>query len=66
MEKIFSDNEKLYIHSMGKALQVTAIFTDTETANKYMAKPGNMDGVIATFEPFIFLANISDKGLNLK
>ena len=55
-------DEHLFIHSMGKRLCVTAIFTDTEQANAHMGR-NDGDAVIAEFGPFILLANKHDRGL---
>ena len=55
----------MYVRSMGKALRVTAIFTDAKDANKYME--ANRDqGVIAEFKPFIFIANLHDQGAYIR
>ena len=50
----------IYVRSMGKLLRVTAMFTDTDKANAYMA--GADEGVVACFGPYILLANLYDKG----
>jgi hypothetical protein len=55
-------DEKLYIYTMGKRLRVTAIFSDDDSANAHMAKSSNDDAVVATFGPFVFLANKYDHG----
>ena len=55
------DAEIIYVRSMGKALRVTAIFTNDAEANAYMA--ANRDeGVVAEFGTLILLANVYDKG----
>lgn len=61
MERIMKHDDHLYIYSMGKRLKVTAIFTNEEEANGYMAVHDEQS-VIASFEPFVFLANRFDKG----
>lgn len=55
--------ELLYLYSMGKRLRVTAIFTDEAEANNYMEKSNLREGVIAEVKPFIFLANLNDRGI---
>jgi hypothetical protein len=60
---IFKKDERLLIRSMGKSLQITAIFTDTDEANVHIANNNNNDAVIAFFDPFIFLADKYDKGV---
>lgn len=55
----------MYVRSMGKALQITAIFTDADEANRYMARPGLEEGVVAEFGPYIILAAMYDKGIDL-
>lgn len=57
------DHEFLYIHSMGKRIRVTAIYTDTDDANRHMERSDNNDAVIACFGPFIFLADKYDTGI---
>ncbi len=51
----------LQIFSMGKRLRVTAIFHSDAEANAYMEKHQD-EGVIAAFDPYVFLANVYDKG----
>ena len=53
--------QTLYIRSMGKALKVTAIFLDDDSANAYMAKNKD-EGVVSVIGQFIFLANVYDHG----
>jgi hypothetical protein len=53
--------QTLYV--MGKALQVTAIFTDSEEANRYMET--REEGVVAEFGPYILLAHLHDKGISI-
>lgn len=60
MKWIAKADEYLYIYSMGKRLRITAIFTDEDRANEYMAKKD--EGVVACFGSFIFMANLNDKG----
>lgn len=52
----------MYVRSMGKALRVTAIFTNDDDANNYMRRNKD-EAVIACFEPFVLLANVYDKGV---
>lgn len=55
------DHQMLYVRSMGKAFRVTAIFTDDDAANDFMAKnPGH--AVMAVFGDVIFLAETNDLG----
>lgn len=55
--------QTLYIRSMGKALQVTAIFTDISAANRHMERSN--DAVVAEFGKLIFLADVGDKGIKI-
>lgn len=58
----FNDKQTLYVRSMGKALRVTAIFTDDDEANRHMARSDNDDAVVAVFGPYILLADKYDHG----
>ena len=58
---IMAADESLHIYSMGKRLRVTAIFSDYAEANTYMDKHDDQ-AVIASFGPFVLLANMYDKG----
>ena len=59
-----SEIQVLYVRSMGKALQVTGIFTNDDDTNKFLSK--NKDhGVIAQFGEFIFTANCYSKGVQI-
>lgn len=51
----------LHIYSMGKRLRVTAIFHSDAEANAHMERHPD-EGVIAAFDPYVFLANIHDRG----
>lgn len=53
--------QTIYIYSMGKRLQLTAIFDNDYDANKHMEK--TEDAVIATFGKYVLLANKYDKGI---
>lgn len=59
------DQIQLYLRSMGKLLQITAIFPDDESANRHMGKTN--DAVIAEIgrggDKLIFLADKGDRGL---
>lgn len=59
-----NDCHTLYIRSMGKALQVTAMFSDAEKANAYMETHRD-EGAVAEFDGIIYLANLYDKGVNI-
>lgn len=52
----------LYIYSMGKRLRVTALFFSDTLANQYLENHSD-EGVVAVFEPFIFIANLHDRGM---
>lgn len=56
-----TNHEKLRICSMGKVFSVTAVFTNDEDANAYMAKHKD-EGVIAVIQGVVFLANVYDGG----
>ena len=55
-------NQTLCIYSMGKKLHITAIFHSVDETNKYLATHRN-EGVIAEFAPYVFVANLYDKGI---
>jgi len=58
-------NEVLLIQGgLGRFDRVTAVFTDPDTANAYMASATG-EAVIAVFDNIIFLASTSDFGLPL-
>ena len=61
---IFPTEQTLYIRSMGKALRVSAIFTDRDEANAYMAKHDEQ-ALVACCGPFYLLADRFDKGTNI-
>lgn len=64
-EMKLADHQAIYVRSMGKALRVTAMFTDVAEANQYMEK--NLDdGVIAEYGGVIFLANVYDTGVKIE
>jgi len=56
----------LYVRSMGKVIEVTAIFSDDANANAHMAKPNNNDGVVACWGPLVILADMYDKGIEIR
>lgn len=70
-----NDVQTLYVRSMGKALKVTAIFTDVDKCNEYMESSAGKDcGVVAEFKPhgsdrdqttFILCAKMYDKGVTI-
>lgn len=54
--KLKIEHQIMYIRSMGKALQITGIFTDLNECNKHCENSN--DGVIAEFGKYIFTANL--------
>ena len=56
--------QMLYVRTMGKALKVTAVFTDDDSANAYMSNHSD-EGVVAEFAPYIFIANVYDNGIQI-
>lgn len=54
-------DDVLYIHSMGKRLRITAIFHSDADAIAYLKRHSD-EGVIAAFDPYVFIANIYDHG----
>lgn len=56
------EDEYLWIYSMGKKMRVTAITDNDKEANAHMEKTGVREGVIACFGPFVFMANLYDRG----
>jgi hypothetical protein len=59
-----NDQQTIYVRSMGKALRVTAMFTDEAEANRYMERNAD-EGVVAVFGPYVLLANLFDKGVRI-
>jgi hypothetical protein len=60
-----TDQQPFFIHTMGRSVRVTAIFTDEAAANAFMAQtPGH--GVIDVYGPYIFLASVYAKGTELR
>jgi uncharacterized membrane protein YecN with MAPEG domain len=59
-----NDKQTLYVRSMGKALKVTAIFTNDAAANHHMERNRD-EGVVAQFGEYILTANIYDHGVNI-
>jgi hypothetical protein len=58
---ILEHGQSLYVRVHGTdRIRVTAIFTDDEAANTYMAEHSG-EGVIAVFGPFILLANVKER-----
>ena len=57
--------QKLYVRSMGKMLRVTAIYDNDDDANAHIDRSDNDDGVVAVFRPFVLLANLHDKGIEV-
>ncbi|MEA1050483.1 hypothetical protein U5801_11775 [Lamprobacter modestohalophilus] len=57
--------QTIYVRSMGKALQVTALFDNDDEANAWMGKPGNEDAVVACWGHLVVLANKYDRGIPL-
>ena len=55
-----SETQVLHIRSMGKLIRVTAIFHSDDEANKYLESHKD-EGVIATFAPYVFIANLYDR-----
>lgn len=58
------EGQTLYVRSMGKALQVTAICDSVEEANRHCELHAN-DAVVAEFGPYIFLADKGDRGTRM-
>lgn len=58
-----NEKQKLYVRSMGKALRVTAIFSEDDDANRHMAKSD--DAVVACFGRLTFMARKYDKGAKI-
>lgn len=59
------DTEKLYVRSMGKALRVTAIFTNDDDANSFMER-NHDDAVVACIAGLVFLAKKYDHGAKIQ
>ena len=59
----FDPTIPIYIGSMGKALRVTAVFADDDSANRHMEKTSNEDAVVAVFGNLVILADVHDNGV---
>ena len=60
----FKKHQTIYVRSMGKALKVTALFTDADETNQYLEKHPD-EGVIAVYAQFVFIAGLYDKGTKI-
>lgn len=49
-------SDQVLLHSMGKRFRITAMFDSDSEANTYMEKHSEA-AVIATFGPFVFIAD---------
>lgn len=59
---ILTPEQPLYIHTMGRAFRVNAVFDKTDKANAYLeSHPGQ--GVIAVYGFLIFIATNDDPGI---
>jgi hypothetical protein len=54
----------IYVRSMGKALRITAMFTNVADANAYLERHKD-EGVIAEIQGIVFIANLHDKGVKI-
>jgi hypothetical protein len=62
---ILASDQPLYVHTLGRAIRVTAIFQSADEANGFMAaKPGQ--GVLACYSPFRYLALMSNIGFKIE
>jgi hypothetical protein len=62
---ILNPDQPLYVHTLGRAFRVTALFQSPDVANGFMeANPGQ--GVLACYGPLICLALVSDAGFTIK
>jgi hypothetical protein len=58
-------NEVLFVRGgLGRYHRVTAVFTEPDSANAYLAT-NPTEGVIAAFSHMIFLANTTDLGISI-
>lgn len=57
-------NDRLYLHRMGLAFRITAIFASNAEANGYMAR-NEQASVIAVHGGFVLLADKDDQGIPL-
>lgn len=64
MPKLKEKTEWLYVRSMGKALRITAIFTNDDDANRFMERNPD-DAVVACFAGLVFLARKYDRGVTI-
>lgn len=55
------EHEKLKVATMGKLLDITAIFTSDDEANAYMHRNPD-EGVVAEIQGVVFIANVHDMG----
>lgn len=61
---IFNPDPPLCVHTLGRAIRVTAIFQSQDEANTYMAHNPE-EGVLTCYGPLICLASISDAGFTI-
>lgn len=52
-----SNNETIWLHSMGKRFQLVAVATSNDAANEFCEKHDRC-GVIACFDGLVFIANL--------
>ena len=63
MKKIFGPLETpLFVYVYEKRYRVAAIFTTDDDTNRYLEAHPTM-GVLAECKPFIFVAELTDKGV---
>ncbi len=62
MSYVAKPGEAIYLALFGKRFRITALFSSDDEANAYM-EANKSDGCIACFGPFVFLANLDDKGI---
>ena len=61
LRHVLKTEQHLYVHTMGRALRVSAIFGDAGSANAHMARHDEQ-ALVACFGPFCLTADKHDKG----
>lgn len=58
-------DQSLFFHIYGKAVKITAVFTDVDDANRYMLERQGREGVIASWDGLVLIAACDDLGFDV-